>query len=74
MKSIKLIFPAIVYMIDSRHLSDLSDVRDDLHVLMEDRDLKHLPVLLVLGKKDLSGNGEAFLKIQISVQKQIFML
>ncbi|KAH3848342.1 ADP-ribosylation factor-like [Dreissena polymorpha] len=45
---------AIVYMIDSRYLSDLDDVRDDLHVLLEDRDLKHLPVLLVLGKKDLT--------------------
>jgi len=46
---------AIVYVIDSSDTGTIAGVCADLDAILGDRDLNHLPLLLVLSKTDLSG-------------------
>lgn len=54
---------ALVYVIDNSDSDRVSDVCADIKALLEDRDLKHLPLLLVLSKLDISGKVRALFSI-----------
>eukprot|EP00929_Paragymnodinium_shiwhaense_P083217 TRINITY_DN4425_c0_g1_i1.p1 TRINITY_DN4425_c0_g1~~TRINITY_DN4425_c0_g1_i1.p1 ORF type:complete len:245 (+),score=61.75 TRINITY_DN4425_c0_g1_i1:78-812(+) len=45
----------IIYVVDSRDLERMEDVRDDLHSLLQEAELQGLPLLVYANKQDLRG-------------------
>jgi signal recognition particle receptor subunit beta len=48
----------IVYVIDASDESKWAEARDELHKIIVDKEIEHIPILIFANKQDIAGNKD----------------